>query len=250
VGVNGAEMRAALDRARRAGAPRLEVLGRARWSDPGTLGLVSGSFDPMTVAHAGLARALDMDLTLLVYSPATLPKEAGPAGPPHPALLAEEDRLASMLAWCSGRPGMAVALSSHGLYADQAEAAAAAFPRALVSFGVGSDKVLQLFDPSWYGDRDADLERLFARAEVAYAVRAGDQERLRTCLAENPRWASRLRRLELPPQVAGVSSGAVREAAARGEDVSAWVPPEILPFVPSPGGPPGTSSPGRARFRP
>jgi nicotinamide-nucleotide adenylyltransferase len=236
--VNRAEIGAALERARRAEAPRLEALGPTLAADPPTLGLVSGSFDPMTVAHAGLARALETDLTLLVYSPATLPKEAGPAGPKHPPLMSEEDRVASLLAWCGGRPGMAVALCSHGLYADQAEAAAVAFPRSAVVLGVGSDKVMQLFDPRWYEDRDAELHRLFSRAQVAYAVRAGDEDRLRACLEQNARWTDRLRRLDLPPQVAVVSSRAVRAAVARDEDVSASVPPEILPFVRSPAGPP------------
>ncbi len=248
--MNRDEIAAALERARRAGPLWLEVLGRPRPSDPGTVGLVSGSFDPMTVAHAALVHALGTELTLLVFSAATLPKEPGPGGPPHPPLLDEEGRLASMLAWCAGRTGTAVALCSRGLYADQAEAVAAAFPGARLRFGLGSDKVLQLFDPGWYRDRDADLERLFSLAEVAYAVRPGDEDRLRDRLADDPRWASRLRRLELPPEVAGVSSRAVRGALARGEDVSASVPPEVLPFVRSPKGPPGRSNPGRARSRP
>jgi nicotinamide-nucleotide adenylyltransferase len=211
---------------------------------------VPGSFDPMTVAHAALAEGLEMDLVLLVYSPATLPKEAAPSGPPHPPLLDEEDRVASMLAWSTRRPDTGVGICSHGLYADQAEAAAAAFPRAQLVFGVGSDKVLQLFDPRWYGDRDADLDRLFALAEVAYAVRAGDREHLQATLRRNRRWAPRLRRIELPPRIAGLSSRAVRAAVARGEDVSGSVPPEVLPFVLSSAGPPGTSNPGPARSEP
>jgi nicotinic acid mononucleotide adenylyltransferase len=194
---------------------------------------VAGSFDPMTVAHEALARALETELTLLVYSAATLPKEPGPGGPPRPPLLGEEDRLASLLAWCAPRSGNAVAVCSGGLYADQAEAAAAAFPGARIRFGLGSDKVLQLFDPGWYRDRDADLDRFFSITEVAYAERAGDRDRLRDRLASNPRWASRLRRLDLPPDMADVSSRAVREAVARGEDVSSSVPREVQSFVQS-----------------
>jgi nicotinamide-nucleotide adenylyltransferase len=222
------------------------VLDRIERSASSSVGLVSGSFDPMTVAHAALAEALQTEVTLLVYSPATLPKERGPGGEPHPPLLDEADRLASMRAWSVGHPGAAVAVCSHGLLADQAEAAAAAFPEARLRFGMGSDKVLQLFDPRWYGDRDADLGRLFTRAEVFYSVRPGDERRVEECLADNPRWRERFRRLQLPGDLAWLSSRAVRESIRRGRDVSALVPLEILPFVLRPEGPPGTSTPGPA----
>ena len=248
--VDRAEIRPALGRAGQPGRPRVELLEPQSAGNPRSVGLVPGSFDPVTVAHAALAGALGTEVTLLVYSPATLPKQRGPGGDPHPPLLDEEARLASLLAWSDAHPGTAVAVSSHGLLADQAAAAAAVFPRARLLFGVGSDKVLQLFDRRWYEDRDADLDRLFSRAEVVYAVRAGDEDRLQACLKDNVRWSSRLRPLDLPPEVAGVSSRAVRDAVARGEDVTASVPPEVRPFVQSPAGPHGTSSPGRARSGP
>src|ERR671919_652014 len=69
----------AVRRATLPGRPRLEVLGPAPPA-AGSVGLVAGSFDPMTAAHAALAEALDTELTLLVWSPATLPKAVGPGG--------------------------------------------------------------------------------------------------------------------------------------------------------------------------
>lgn len=219
---------AALARASRPGPPRLEVLAPRVGGPPGRVALVPGSFDPMTVGHAALvAGVADADLILLVYSPRTLPK-AG-AGPPP--LLLPAERVESLLAFCETHAGCAVALASHGLYADQAEAAREAFPRADLVLGMGSDKVLQLFDPSWYEERNAALDRLFSLARVAYAVRAADQEPVERVLAANPRWSDRLHRLDLPPEVAGVSSRGVREALARGEAVSALVPRGVLPFV-------------------
>jgi nicotinic acid mononucleotide adenylyltransferase len=193
--------------------------------------MVPGSFDPMTVAHAALAGSVGAELALLVWSSATLPKERGPGGGAAPPLLEPEDRLASMQAWCAPRPWAQVAICSHGLLADQAEATAAAFPGARLVFGIGSDKVLQLLDPGWYEDRDADLGRLFARAEVAWALRSGDEEPIRAALEREPRWRGRIRRLDLPADVAEISSRAVRRAVRRGEDVAASVPPEVLPFV-------------------
>lgn len=214
-----------IDRAGRPGGPRLELLG-ASPPPARSVGLVAGSFDPMTVAHAAIADALGTELTLLVWSPATLPKEAGPGGDPSPPLLRPDDVLASLLAWTGPRPRARVAVCSHGLLADQAEAAGAAFPRASLVLGMGSDKLHQLLDPRWYEGRDLVLERLFARAEVAVAVRAGHP-----AWTTDPRWSARIRTLELPAALATISSRAVRRAVRRGEDVSAAVPPEVLPFA-------------------
>lgn len=206
------------------------MLGSAA-ARPADVGLVPGSFDPMTVAHEALAEGLGCALTLLVWSPATLPKEPGPGGGPGAPLLDPEARVASLLAYAKGRREVAVGLCSHGLYVDQAEAAAAAFPGAPLVFGVGSDKLRQLFDPRWYSDRDAALTRLFGLAEVAYAVRAGDEAAVADLVVRGDRWRARLRALDLDPAVAGVSSRSVRRALERGEDITGLVPTPIAPFV-------------------
>jgi nicotinic acid mononucleotide adenylyltransferase len=195
------------------------------------LGLVPGSFDPMTVAHAALAEALDTDLTLFVYSPQTLPKQAGPGGAVRAPLMQEEDRVASLLAYCRTRQGLGVALSSHGLLIDQAETAAASFPRARLVFGVGSDKVAQILDPRWYRDPAAALRRLFSLADVAYAVREGDPDPLHSHLAGAAEWRGHLHPLSLPEHVRAISSRRIREAVRRGEDADAVVPSEVRPFV-------------------
>jgi nicotinic acid mononucleotide adenylyltransferase len=238
MGVNGflGRIGRALARAREPGPPRLEVLWPYSPGAPARVGLVSGSFDPMTVAHAALAETLGRtsDLVVLLYSPATLPKEAAPGGEPGPALLPPGDRVASLLAYARHREGLGVGLCSHGLYADQAEAAHATFPQGDLVFGVGSDKVVQLMDAEWYRDRegrDAALERLFSLARVAYAVREAEEDRLDGALAEASRWRDRIEALDLPPELAGVSSRSVREELARGGDVGDLVPAEVLPFV-------------------
>jgi nicotinamide-nucleotide adenylyltransferase len=236
--VDADAIRDALGRMRKPGPPRLEVLDGAALAGaeqagggrPDTVGLIPGSFDPMTVAHAALADALRTDLTLFVYSVATLPKEAGTGGEVSSPLLAPEDRVASLLAYCDSRPQLGVALSSHGLYVDQAAAAAEAFPGVPIVLGMGSDKVVQLFDPRWYEDRDEALRRLFSRARVAYAIRPGHEERLRRTLAASP-WRTELQRVDLPVSAAAVSSTSVREALRREVDVAGQVPDEIRRFL-------------------
>jgi nicotinate-nucleotide adenylyltransferase len=223
----------ALARLEEPGPPRLEVLWPYAPGSPDRVGLVSGSFDPMTLAHAALADALGgaTDLVLFLYSPQNLPKEAGPGGLPGAALLSPRDRVASLLAYCRSRPGRGVALCSHGLYADQAEATGGAFPGAEIVLGVGSDKVVQLTDPAWYQDRDVALNRLFSLSRVAYAVRQGEDERLPKALVELDRWKDRIEALPFPPELAGLSSRAVRDEVARGSEVGHLVPREVLPFL-------------------
>ena len=229
-------IRAALERSRAPGGPRLDVLRPAPAVK--VLGLVPGSFDPLTVAHAALAEALDTDLTLFLYSPRTLPKRAGPGGVVRAPLMEEEDRVASLVAYCRTRHGLGVALSPHGLLIDQAEAAAASFPRARLVFGVGSDKIEQILDPRWYPDPGTALGRLFMLAEVAYAIREGDRDPLHARPGDAARWRGRFHPVELPEHVRAISSRRIREAVRRGERADPMVPPEVRPFLSLGGGSP------------
>ena len=221
-----------VDRLRREGPPRLELLTPAPALAPRVVGLLSGSFDPPTVAHAALASGLldaGCDLVLLVWSVRTMPKEAAPGGEPTPPLLDEDARLDCLLAMAAARGGVGVALSSHGLIAEQAEAAARRFPGARLVVGMGSDKVLQLLDPRWYDDRTAALDRLTGLATVAYAARAGQEEAVAEVLArpENAPWRRSFADLGLPSGVADVSSREVRGRLRAGAEVSHLLPPEV-----------------------
>ena len=200
---------------------------------PASVALLAGSFDPLTVGHAAMAdvSASLADLLVLLYSVRTLPKERGPA----PALLGEEGRALALERFCATR-GYSAGFCSHGLLSEQVEAADERFPEAELTVVVGSDKLLQLLDPRWYEDPEAALAALFARASVAFAMRAGDEAAVGRALAspEHRRWTSRVRSLPVPPEVAAVSSREVRERVARGEDVSELVPEEFLRLLPSP----------------
>ena len=224
---------------RRPGPPRLEVLLPVEIGppDPAVVGLLSGSFDPPTIAHLALARGLmqmGCELVLLVWSVRTLPKERAPGGDPSPPLLDVPARIDSLAALAGSLTGLGVALSSHGLIAEQTEAAARRFPDARLVVGMGSDKVLQLLDPRWYEDRTAALDHLTALATVAYAVRAGEEEMVRAALADpaNARWRHAFRSLDGDPAVAAVSSREVRSRLRAAEDVSDLVPPEVLRLLP------------------
>jgi nicotinic acid mononucleotide adenylyltransferase len=214
-----------LDELRRSSHPTL-VLRPSPAAPPASVSLLSGSFDPLTVGHAEMARAAAerADLVVLVYSVRTLPKEERAA----PALLDEGDRVLALERFCAGH-GYTAGLCSHGLLAEQVQAAAERFPGAELSVVIGSDKLMQLFDPRWYDDIESVLGALFDRAWVWFAMRAGDEPAVRDLLAkpEHAQWGVRIRPIEISADVAAVSSRDVRERIARGEDVSDLVPDEF-----------------------
>lgn len=199
--------------------------------EPQAVALLSGSFDPLTVGHAVLAEAAlgHAELVLLVYSVTTLPKEGELPEP----LLSEHERLAVLEAYCESRPRIEPALCSHGLLAEQVEAASGRFPASALVLVMGSDKVRQLLDPKWYGNRELALEPLFSRARVLYAERTGEQGMVEAMLArpEHSSWRRRFQRLDAAPDAASVSSRLVRERLAAGRDVDHLVPAESMALL-------------------
>ena len=209
---------------RRAQRPTLVLL--ADRPPARSVALLSGSFDPVTGGHVAIAQAAlaRVALVVFVYSVRTLPKEGRAEGP----LLSEVERLALLEALCGAHERFVPAVSSHGLLADQVEAADTVFPAADLYLLMGSDKVVQVLDRTWYPNPEDALERLFGRARVLYAVRSGQEGWVEEALARprNARWRDRFHRIPIPPDAASVSSRLVRERVRRHEDVSPLVPPE------------------------
>lgn len=184
--------------------------------------LLPGSFNPPTSAHLLLAeRALGdgFDGVIFVLARRT-------AGKQRTGLILE-DRLAALQTIAP--PGTAVAITSAPLYCDQAEAAAAAFPRAEISILVGSDKLEQIFDPAWYGDREDALDRLFACARLIVAPRGDGVDAVARLLERhaNHRWARHVGMLPLHPAVGDLSSTRVRGLLASGADPSGLMPAAV-----------------------
>ncbi|MFA5891521.1 MAG: hypothetical protein WDA27_11330 [Actinomycetota bacterium] len=206
------------------GRPEIRMVGPVPKCE--SVAILSGSFNPPTAAHLLLAeRALAEGYECVVFAVAIRTAGKQPQG------LTLEDRLLAL----RGIPGPAFRAGafSHGLYADQAEAAARAFPGAEVAFLVGSDKVLQVLDPKWYPDREAALERLFSLACFIVAPRGDQGEGLRAALEapENRAWADRVEVLCLHPAVGDLSSTRVRGLLRAGGDPAGLVPSAVAPFL-------------------
>jgi nicotinic acid mononucleotide adenylyltransferase len=196
-----------------------------------SLAVLAGSFNPLTSAHLALAEAAErqhLGPVAFTLSTRTVDKER-----PEPAFL--PDRLLVLELSVERTGHRLVGLLNRGLYVDQAALLRAALPRLeRLVFLVGFDKIVQIFDPRYYDDREAALGRLFSVASFAVAPRgrAGRAE-LDELLerAENRAFAGGVSPLEVAPGLGDDSSSLARAALGRGEQPSVSLPPESVAFI-------------------
>ena len=213
-----APLAAALARARAPGPPRVELV--AGTLAPGRRhGLLAGTFNPFTRAHAALAvagRRAGCERVVLAMTPASLDKEAVERA--HPV-----DRLDWVRAWAGRHRWAAVAVSSHPLLVDMAEALGS-LARGEVALLLGTDKAAQLADARYYDDLEAALARLAGAATLLVADRAGHPVHEHGPPAATPPTTARL------PTAAWVPARSATEAravAARGGDLGPLVPAAV-----------------------
>jgi nicotinamide-nucleotide adenylyltransferase len=222
-----AELLAGLDPT---GPPRLGFARRARagiGERPGVLLCLSASFNPLTVAHVWLireaGRMVTPDEVLLLLARANVDKAI--SGLPL------ERRLTFLACFVETRPAFSVAACSHGRFVDKAEAIRSHYPAGTrLTFPVGFDTLVRLFDRKYYADRDAALSALFKAGEFIAANRAPDPPEAVTTFLARPDvspFARRIRVIQLPPRIAAVSATQIRARLSRGEPVADLVPPEI-----------------------
>jgi nicotinic acid mononucleotide adenylyltransferase len=186
-------------------AGRLPTVARA--------GLLAGTFNPFTRAHAALAVAghrAGCQLVVLAMAPVSLAKEGLERA--HPV-----DRLDWVAAWARRHPWAAAAAASHPLLVDMAEALGRA-TGAEVALLLGTDKAVQLVEPRWYDDPAAAMARLDRTATLLVAERAGHP------LPDLP---VRTARLPTAAWVPERSATEARAAAARGLPIDRLVPATV-----------------------
>src|SRR5437588_2319000 len=103
-----------------------------------------------------------------------------------------------------------IILFNRGLYVEQAEAVYSSFPQVSnLYFLIGFDKIVQIFDPRYYEDRDLALHELFELADFLVAPRAeAGREELSILLdrPENRQYAGHVHVLPLSDTYIYISS--------------------------------------------
>ena len=202
------------------GNPRVEVVaGRESLNRARRIGLLPGSFNPLTLAHTALAetarRSAELDLIVLAIAAQTVDKEGVTRA-------AVPDRLGQLAAYARSAPELAVVLVNRGLYVEQADALSALVAgTAEIAIIVGFDKVVQILDPHYYVDRDAALSELFTKARLLAAPRLDDDRPSLTALLaqpENSAYAERITYLDLPPRYRTDSATGARRLLASADE--------------------------------
>ncbi len=209
--------------------PSIEVLSDDR-PLAGRVGVLSGSFNPLTLATGELVSAAvkaGLDSVMLLVPCRSVDKEAV-------ARAALYDRLLVLSQWAATRPEVTVGITNRDLYVDQAAQLEALLPDSEPTFVVGFDKIVQIFDPRYYADRDEALERLFGRARFLVAPRQHAGADALSSLLDEPQnrpYADRIGLLPVPATIDELSSTLVRRAVRLGEPWAHLVPPESAAFI-------------------
>jgi len=199
--------------------------GIAATGGKAALGVLGGTFNPVTSGHLALAgqaqEHFQLDEVLFVL-PARLPHRE-----PREASL--EDRLAMLELALRPYPRYSLAVSTHGIFLDIAQALKSHYSQDVrLLFLIGADAANRIL--RWnYLDRKEALRKMFHRFELVIARREGELR-----LPDDPELApyrSRIHTLEMPAECQHVSSTQVREICGQGKSAEGLVPVDVATYI-------------------
>ena len=195
------------------------------------LGVFSASFNPITVAHVKMIEEAQarfgLEEILLLLAKANVDK--GVFG------LSLEERLIMLKAYAMTCKDFSVVACSHGRYVDKIEALKAVLPSdTQLSFIVGYDTLVRIFDPKYYTDLHTELRQLFQGCRFIAANRAEHnlhsvKEFLLQPICQP--YAGYIDLIELPDFYAEVSSTEIRTRILRGENIDHLVPRAVQGYL-------------------
>ena len=194
----------------------LEFFRRAS-GNPAHLGILAGAFNPVTVAHLGLAQAALGVLDEVVF---VLPRQF-----PHKSYegAAFPDRLAMLRQALADESRFSIVSAAGGLFREiAAECRQAYGARTKLSFLCGRDAAERVVN--WdYGDPLA-VERMLRDFGLLVAARGGSY-------IAPPQFSAAVSALPLDPAHEAVSASEARRRISCGEDWEALLPPAIREYA-------------------
>jgi nicotinate (nicotinamide) nucleotide adenylyltransferase len=241
------EIHAQIEAIQRNDAPGIVFLTKSPSQTPNRVGVLAGSFNPLTLAHTELVelarKAFGFDRVVLSISLLTTGKEI-------PTGASLEDRLLS-LKLCAHEFNYAVAIAAHGLFSEQAATLSEFYGQSTkIFFIIGYDKLVQIFDAKYYKNISASLDQLFSLARLIVANRDdGSPAEIRAFLRkpENDRYAGLIDLIWLPPPFPSISSTETRRRVEEGEAIDGLVPRQILEWIQQTGAYQPRNDPGKIK---
>lgn len=224
-------MRGRMTKQRPEKAPELRWLRRAGRAGAGPetalrVGVLSGMFNPPTLAHLALAEsaAEQLGLAEVLF---VLPEI-----PPHKEQLEAslEDRAEMVVRSLEGDPRFSAAICTHGLFLDIHGAIQAHYPPgARFFFLAGRDAAERILLEWPYPDIREALTDMFARFDIAVAGRGGEFK----VPASSPaaKFRSQIRYLRVPSRYEAIAATLVRKRLARGQPVDNLVPAAAAAYI-------------------
>ncbi len=203
----------------------------------GNIIVFTGSFNPPTVAHLALLKQCQRYVHQKVgrqnpmhlyaaFSKVTVNKEQLERPLLRDRILLLQHLLHMRL------PHTGMLLFNRGLYVEQAQAIRHSYPSVKhIHFLMGYDKIVQIFDPRYYQDRDMELELLFREAQMLVAPRGDDDEadlQILLAKAENKRFARYIHSIPFDSRYRNISSTAARQ---RKHSYERAIPREVRLFM-------------------
>ncbi len=208
-------------------APEIVIVHRSAYpiSETGEkLGIFSGSFNPITIAHIKMFEEaqvrFQLDEMLLLLAKANVDKDE--CGMPLAG------RILTLKGFAEEGNNVSIGISSHGRYIDKISALKAVYPENTeYHFIVGYDTLVRIFDPKYYTEINNELRDLFSQCRFIVANRENVNTETIKEFLDTPMvqpYSSYISCLKLPDFYADVSSTKVRKRLDQGESISHLVP--------------------------
>lgn len=223
------------------GEPTIRFVYRAKNfidTSEGKLGVLSGSFNPLTLAHLKIIELAEnqkgLNELLLLLAKANVDKNV------FGATLSQ--RLTILECYAKTRDNLSVAVSSHGRFVDKVSAlkvqdklhAPLYPPDTQIYFLIGYDTLVRVFDRKYYSCMDKELSELFDQCEFIVTNRGENGISLIENFLSQPsrrKYAGKIHAIRLKDRYAQMSSTKVRKQVKSGLPIDGLVPQIVLEWI-------------------